>query len=96
MNTELTPFQTFIPLLTPIVIAALKYLWPRVPKVWLPFLAPVLGALAEIAGQAAGLSGGSVLTASLMGALGVWLREAYDQARKQSLHPPAPEPPANT
>lgn len=72
---------TLIPLLVPAALAVLKHLAPRLPKVWLPILAPLLGALIE-ALASGDLGPGTPLGAAL-GAAGVGLREILDQLRKR-------------
>ncbi len=71
----------WITVLVPVVIAGLKSVWPSVPKACLPFLCPVLGALCGWVGNQAGLQtdpGAAVM----MGTLGNFLRECYDQSVK--------------
>ncbi len=73
-----------IPLLTPIVVWGFKAVIPRIPKWMLPVLAPCVGALAEIAMHYAGASAeATVLRGAILGASGLWLREAMDQIRKR-------------
>lgn len=69
--------------ITPVIIAVIKWLVPKVPKVVLPLLAPILGiALDQLVAFMTGHQGNLVL-AALLGASGLWLREAIDQAKKQ-------------
>lgn len=75
-------YELIIPLVVPIIIAALKALWPAIPKVWLPIVAPILGALAEILLYLAGMGGGDPAMGALLGQAGVGLREIYDQIKK--------------
>lgn len=81
----LTP-DVFIMLLqvsiVPAVILLIKTLVPRLPKALLPILAPLVGAALEIVGYYSGLTGGSVVTGAVLGALGVWLREVLDQLKQ--------------
>lgn len=75
--------QTVIPLLVPLIIAGLKALIPRIPKVWLPVLAPLLGAAIDIAAYYAGVTAGaSPVLAAALGSAGVGLREIVDQMKK--------------
>jgi len=80
MRTELL---ALIPVAVPLVIAGIKLLLPRVPKVWLPVLAPVLGAIAEVVVNYStqGHTDAPWL-GSALGAAGVGLREIADQVRK--------------
>lgn len=73
--------KLWIPLLVPSLIASLKAVWPRVPRVALPFLCPLLGAGLSFVGPLVGQEIDLGLAAAL-GAIGNWLREAYDQSRK--------------
>jgi hypothetical protein len=77
-----------IPALVPIIIAVIKLLLPRLPKVWLPILAPLLGAATEwlLSGQ---FSQGTLLGA-IAGAAGVGLREIVDQVKKLAAEPANP------
>jgi hypothetical protein len=78
----MTEYQAFIPVIVPLAIAVLKVLLPRLPKVWLPILAPILGAAADIALHQAGLAHGPAWLGPTLGAAGVGLREVADQVRK--------------
>lgn len=80
-----------IAILTPIVLAAIKWaivaFEMRVPKALLPTLAPVVGAVLEAAlaavSQVSGLPGlPPGLSGVVLGAVGNWLREFVDQWRK--------------
>lgn len=71
-----------IPVVTPVVIWAIRLAVPKIPKMMLPILAPLVGAAADIAAYYAGLSGLAPLWGALLGAVGVWLRELVDQAKK--------------
>lgn len=74
---------------TPIIIAGIKWLMPKVPKMVLPILAPLLGiAVDQLAAFATGHQSNLVL-AALLGASGLWLREAIDQAKKQITKEPS-------
>lgn len=69
--------------LTPIVIAGIKKLAPRIPTMLLPFIAPLIGlALNYIASFATGHAANPIVGA-VAGALGVWLRELVDQTKKK-------------
>lgn len=81
-DANVSVWLALIPAFVPVVLALLKTLVPKIPKVWLPVLAPVLGAGAEVALHFAGVSTGGVLVGALLGAAGLWLRELADQVRK--------------
>ncbi len=71
-----------IPAVVPVVIAGVKWALPKVPSVWLPVLAPVLGAGLEVVLHYAGLTSGNGLVGAMLGSAGVGLREVIDQVRK--------------
>lgn len=66
-----------IPAVVPVVIAVIKFFIPKLPSVWLPILAPILGAVAELL-----LSGNFGVWGAVAGAAGVGLREIVDQLKK--------------
>jgi hypothetical protein len=70
-----------IPVVVPILIAVIKLFLPKLPKLWIPILAPVLGAVCDM------LMGGAFGSGTIMGAIagsaGVGLREIVDQVKKQ-------------
>jgi hypothetical protein len=68
--------------LTPLVLACLKLLVPRVPKLFLPLLAPVVGVGLDYVMGLAGATTNGTLAAAVYSASGVWLREVYDQVKK--------------
>lgn len=82
-----TLWQGLIPLVVPGLVALFKFLLPKVPKVVLPILAPILGAAADVLLHFAGLSSGGALTGAILGGAGVALREAYDQSKKLATGP---------
>lgn len=71
-----------IPLATPILIAAVKQLLPKIPRVALPVAAPLIGAVLQIVLNYAGMTDADTLTGMVLGAAGVALREAVDQVKK--------------
>jgi hypothetical protein len=78
--------QWLIPILVPALIAVLKTLTPQLPKHWLPILAPVLGALLDLASTQS-LGAGTAWGAAL-GSAGVGLREILDQIKKRMENDP--------
>ena len=69
-----------IPVLTPLVIAALKKVVIVIPKPILPLIAMVIGAVATVLAQSPSL--GSIATGAALGLAGVGVRELVDQGRK--------------
>jgi hypothetical protein len=76
-----------IPILVPALIALLKSWVPKIPRSWLPILAPVLGALIDAA--TAYLAGKEVnpVLAMALGSAGVGFREIYDQVSGNAQKP---------
>lgn len=74
-------FAALIPFATPLLIALLKGLAPHIPKLWLPIIAPILGALLDIIIHYAGGQNVGVLTGALLGSAGVGVREVLDQVK---------------
>ena len=85
-----------IPVIVPGMIAVTKFYLPKVPKVALPILAPILGALIEILSHYATGLPVNGLTGAVLGAAAVWVRETYDQIRKALAPPAALSLPATT
>jgi hypothetical protein len=77
---KFTWLETIIPVVVPAAIALFKQLLPQIPKPWLPVLAPVLGAVIEVA--ATRQVGAGTAAGAALGAAGVGLREIVDQLRK--------------
>jgi MFS superfamily sulfate permease-like transporter len=69
--------QMIVPAVATAVVAAVKKVSPRVPKVFLPAIAPVVGVAVSLVTDSLSVADGAVL-----GALGVFVREVYDQAKK--------------
>jgi MFS superfamily sulfate permease-like transporter len=71
-----------IAVVTPVVIAGVRWLLPKIPKIALPLIAPVIGViLDQLAGILTSHQPG-VVAGAISGAVGLWLREAADQSRK--------------
>lgn len=73
--------RLLIPIVTPLLVSGIRYgvgaLVGRLPKVWLPVLAPVIG------GTIAGLTGATdPATGAVLGLAGVGAREIVDQGVK--------------
>ena len=76
-------FHALIPVLVPLLIALAKWGVPRVPKVWLPILAPVLGAGVDVLAYVVGLQdAANPVLGAVLGAVGIALREILDQLKK--------------
>lgn len=80
------PLMTLIPLIVPLLIAGLKAALPRIPKLYLPILAPILGLLLSLLDM--GTHTGSLLAGAVLGSAGVGLREIIDQVNKERLGTP--------
>jgi hypothetical protein len=72
-----------LPVLVPVLIAGAKYLVPLMPGWWLPILAPLLGAGLDILGYYTAGTISNPLWSAVAGALGVFVRELYDQSKKR-------------
>lgn len=88
-GSPVSPFTALIPLVVPVVIALLKAFLPKIPSVALPIIAPVIGAVADIALHYAGVSTLGPLWGMVLGSAGVGLRELQDQLKRTVLPTPA-------
>lgn len=70
-----------ITVLTPLVIAGLKWGIPKIPKALLPFIAPVVGVILDQVLAFTTAHQSNLVIGAIAGALGVWLREATVQAK---------------
>ena len=77
-----------LPVVVPVLLALVRLVVPKIPKVAIPVLAPVLGAALEILGYYGGLTNGNPIAGAIYGGLGVLVREVVDQIRK-AVAPPA-------
>jgi hypothetical protein len=94
-TSAISPWMALIPLAVPVLIALLKMVVPSLPGVWLPLLAPLLGAAADIFLHYAGVSTLGPTWGALLGSAGVGLREIQDQVR-QSIGGGAPQAPGGS
>jgi hypothetical protein len=79
----MNPLHVLIPLLVPMLLAGVKWTLPLIPRAVIPILAPIVGAGLEVLGWWVGQAPTpSPLQGALLGALGVFVREVYDQLRK--------------
>lgn len=81
-NTLVEYWQYAIPVVTPLVIAVLKKIGPKIPRRAMPLISPVLGIVLGIGMQLIMRQHFSWMSATLSGLLGgagTWLREAVDQ-----------------
>jgi len=84
-----------IPLVVPLIIAWLKTkVFPEIPDMYLPILAPLLGALSDFIAQVSGAQTHGVVVAALLGSAGVGIRELIDQTKKSKTAAPPGPPPA--
>lgn len=84
------PWQLgLIPVLTPLIIAGVKLLVPKIPGAWLPVLAPVLGLVLDLISHFTTGSNLNVWLAAGLGLAGVGVREAVDQVSKAGAPKPA-------
>lgn len=84
--------QVATPVVIPLLVAGLKWLWPRVPNKLLPVLCPILGALIDVIAN--GTIGTGTVWGAALGSAGVGLREAFDQLSGNAAKPSRTEPPA--
>lgn len=87
-NAEL--LKGLIPVLTPLVIAAVRVGLPKVPSKYYPLLAAVIGIALDVVAHFAVGTQLAPLVGFALGLAGVGLREAKDQLAK-----PAPKPPTD-
>lgn len=71
-----------IPIVTPLIIAGIKWGIPRVPTKLLPILAPILGMALDLVLHFAAGTNLNPTAGALLGMAGVGLREAVDQVKK--------------
>ena len=80
------PWQlALIPLLTPLIIAGVKLLTPKIPGWLIPILAPVLGCVLDLILYFAAGTQLNIWLAMLLGLSGVGVREILDQLKQQAL-----------
>lgn len=91
---ESAPAQSWqlglITVITPMIIAGIKLVLPKLPKVWLPIAAPVVGLLLDLLLHFTAGTQSNPWLALGFGAAGVALREAQKQIKAAV----APFPPA--
>ena len=86
-------FTAMLPFIIPMVIALMKTALPSINKKFIPWLAPFIGALAELLnGMVTGgtISGQNAITGAALGSAAVGIREIYDQMKKQGPPPAIP------
>lgn len=82
MSIFLSLLPVIVSVVSPVVVAGVKKVAPRIPKVLLPVASVVVGTVGALAsdqflGTALGAAGGAVA-----GAVGVAVREVVDQVQK--------------
>jgi hypothetical protein len=75
-------FRFLLPIAVPLVIAIGKELLPRVPAKYIPLIAPLLGAVAELLVNSSQASWGDIGMSAILGSAGVGVRELVDQLKK--------------
>jgi hypothetical protein len=90
-HTSLAQLWVFgIAAVTPLIIAVVKILVPKMPSALLPCMAPLLGVLIGVGLNALGAAHLAWVDMAIAGGLGVTIREIVDQAIiKQMGNPPA-------
>lgn len=78
-----------IPIVVPLLIAALKNFIPKLPVWTLPIIAPALGALIDWIMQLSGMNTSGAITGALLGSAGVGIRELQNQVAQRIANPPA-------
>lgn len=80
---EAMPWQLgLIAVLSPLIVAGVKWLFPKIPGGWLPVIAPAAGLAIDLIAH---FTAGTVMTpgwALAAGLTGVGLRELVDQGKK--------------
>jgi hypothetical protein len=84
-NPEL--LKALIPVVTPLLIAAVRFGLPKVPSKFYPLLAAVIGVVLDLLASVSVGTTASPLVGFALGLAGVGLREVKDQLAK-----PAPKP----
>lgn len=80
--------QAIIPLLTPILVAGIKKVLPKIPSVWIPVIAATLGAVGSVIDH---FATGATLNMWLgvgLGLAGVGVREATKQLKQAAGYTP--------
>ena len=86
-QTNADPFTSLsyaIPFVSPLLVSLVKKWIPAIPKGWLPVACATFGLLLALIEHLATGSGVTVGQGLLLGAAGVMIREAIDQAKKAS------------
>lgn len=82
-TAENVPWQIgLITVLTPLIVAGIKLLIPKIPKVALPWIAPAVGVLLDMLSHYTLGADMNVWLAAGAGLAGVGLRELADQSKK--------------
>lgn len=89
MSSEM--LMQLLPLASSFVLMGIKWIAPKTPKGWIPFLAPVVGAGLTIIGNLGGMEQNPIVGAG-MGLASVGMREMLDQWRKGNVNPMTAEP----
>lgn len=76
VNTIITMLT---PIIVPLVIAGMKQILPKIPSVFLPIIAPILGVVIALISAAATAHSSNLYLAAVLGLAGVGVREVKDQ-----------------
>lgn len=77
---SLTIPQMLIAIAVPMILAGFKAFIPKIPKRLIPWLAPAIGAVLDIALNATNVAEGNGSYGAALGALGIGIRELFRSA----------------
>lgn len=83
----LSIWQALIPIAVPLIITLLKNLIPKLPKKYVPFLAPLIGAVIDILLNLVDLGAGMGVVGAFMGLGGIGVRELVHNTSKAKPEP---------
>ena len=81
-TTAVALAMLIIPLLVPLIVALAKFFMPKIPKVYLPIIAVVLGSVIDWISSKLGGPGVGPILGALLGAAGIGAREILDQLKQ--------------
>lgn len=84
VDRTISIWQMLIPIVVPALIAILRAYIPTIPKKYVPFIAPLLGAIIDILLNFAHLGGGVGAVGAVLGTAGIGVRE-LSRIRKKEL-----------
>ncbi len=83
VESQISLWMSLIPFLCPMVVSLVKRVIPKIPKLWLPVICALLGAVHEIIFHYSGLNTGGTAFGLALGAAGVCVREVLDQFKQE-------------